>query len=247
MKKMNVLISILLVLAMAFSLTACAGNQTPSTEAPTTAPKQTDAPTDAPTDPPVETTAPAVGETVVYTINCDNADGWVTDVGAGAYGPFLDVGKIDTENKTEGEGSLYINCDDTAAIGAFLGPSAVFQWTGDPVETGLNIDNAAIRMSIYVSSPDVVKIASKLQVGSAGMPDVDNFEFIFGNDADQSVCTHTDFLESGWNEVTLKLTDAWKVGSPDLNAINFIKFYSLIVPEGSEVRIDNIQIVNLGN
>ena len=266
MKKRNALIAILLVLAMIFSMAACSGKQDnpdSQTNPPaTTEPDEDKADTPEPaenTDPVDNETPPAEDETqsaednadlneqgtVVYAINCDTADGWVTDVGAGAYGPFEDVGMIDTEEKTEGTGSLYIACDKTAEIGAFLGPSAVFQWTGDAIDTGLDRENAAIRMSIYVSSPDVVGIASKIQIGSAGMPDVDNYEFILGNADDQSVCTHTDLLEAGWNDVTLKLSDAWKVGDPDLSAVNFIKFYSLIVPGASEVRIDNICFVNL--
>lgn len=265
MTNLKVWMSLVLALIMAFSMTACAtdqGNNNPTdaskdtTATESVETESTEASTEEPTEEPIEEPTEEPTEeyvnplhndlgTVVYTLNCDTADGWVTDVGAGVYGPFLNVGAVDTENKREGEGSLYINCDKTAEIGAFLGPSAVFQWTGAPIDTGLERENAAIRLCIYVSNPYVVNMASKIQIGSAGMPDVDNYEFIFGNSADETVCTHAQILEAGWNEITLNLSDAWKVGNPDLSAINFIKFYALIVPEGCEVRIDNIRIVNL--
>lgn len=248
MKNLKVWLSLCMAIVMAFSLIAC------TTEAPTasTEPKSPSEPnvqnpTDPePTDPEPSESEPANVETVVFTLNCDTADGWVTDVGGGAYGPFLDVGTIDTENKSEGEGSLCIVGDKTAQIGAFLGPSAVFQWTGSPVDTGLERDNAAIRLWIYVSNPAAVDMACKVQIGSGGMPDVDNYEFILGNSADQTVCTHYGILKKGWNEITLNLSDAWKVGNPDLSAINFIKFYALIMPAGCEVRIDDVRIVSLG-
>lgn len=246
MKKLNTWLCLLMAIVMAFSLVAC----TPDEPTVTDDSQESQQPNE--TDPtsqvdPTDETGDSVsnGETVVFTLSCDTADGWVTDVGGGTFGPFLDVGSIDTENQCEGEGCLYLNGDRTAEIGAFLGPSAVFQWTGTPVDTGLDRDNAAIRLSIYVSNPAAVDMACKVQIGSAGMPDVDNYEFILGNSADQTVCTHYGILEAGWNEITLNLSDAWKVGNPDLSAVNFIKFYALIMPAGCEVRIDNVRIVNL--
>lgn len=235
-------LALVLALALAIGLAACSGDTTsdPSSTASTPTTEATEPTTTEATEPlPTE----ADGATVVMQLNCDSADGWQTD-NAGEFGDFLESGKLDTENMQEGTGCLSVSGNDNKP-GTFLSPSATFMWTGVPVDTGLTQENGAIRMWIYVSDPAAVGVASKVQIGSAGAPDVDNYEFIFGNSDDQSVCTHAGILTEGWNEITLNLSDAYKVGNPDLSAINFIKFYALIMPADVTVKIDDVRLIQL--
>ncbi len=59
------------------------------------------------------------------------------------------------------------------------------------------------------------------------------------------MCTHSGILTEGWNEITLNLSDAYKVGNPDLSAVNFIKFYALIMPADVTVKIDDVRLIKL--
>lgn len=177
-----------------------------------------------------------------FALDCDSADGWQTDVNQGKLAPFSEAGTVDTTDKKEGTGCL----SEVAVPEAFLGASVNFVWTSDEaVDSGLTVDNAVLKMWVYASNDTAFNMAAKIQIGSGGQPDVDEYEFILGdNGSQQAICTHYGLIKEGWNEISWNLSDAVVKGNPDLSAINFFKVYSLIMPVGSVVKIDDVRLVS---
>lgn len=96
--------------------------------------------------------------------------------------------------------------------------------------SGTTLANGAIRFWYYVS--DVSKCGPiRVELGSGGRADINEYSWqLIG-------------LTNGWNKVDLKMTTATKVGTLDLNAINWFRIYDS--KSGSiTTRIDAIEIYN---
>lgn len=179
-------------------------------------------------------------DNVTYAISCDTLEGWSCDAAGGAFVAFENGGKLDSENQKEGEACLTMD----GIPEAFLGPSATFQYIlEEPVDLKLDPETGMVKFWIYTTDPISFNVASKFQVGSDGRPDSNNYEWIFGNAGDPSLVTTFLDLMPGWNELTLKFADAAKVGEPNLAAINFVKFYALIMPADVTVKLDDIRFI----
>ena len=172
-------------------------------------------------------------------LNCDSAEGWQTDVGGGTLGAFTTVGVVDTEDFKEGTGALSMNSADSVTVNAFLNQSVTFVWTGDAFDVGCDAEDAVLSMWVYASNDNAFAVGAKIQIGSAGIPDVDNYEFVLNNGGNKA-----GVLKQGWNKIEWKLSEADKVGNPDLSKINFIKLYSILTPADTIVKIDDVQLIN---
>lgn len=172
-------------------------------------------------------------------LNCDSAEGWLTDVGGGQLGEFTTVGVVDTADFKEGTGALSMNSKDSVAVNAFLNQSVTFVWTGNAFDVGCGEEDAVLSMWVYASNDNAFSVGAKIQIGSAGVPDVDNYEFVLNNGGNKG-----GVLKAGWNKIEWKLSDADKIGNPDLTKINFIKLYSILTPADTIVKIDDVQLIN---
>ncbi len=96
--------------------------------------------------------------------------------------------------------------------------------------SGVSLTNGILRFWYYVS--DVTKCGTpRVELGSAGVPDVEELSWGLTG------------LTNGWNQIILKLSNASKLGTTNLSAINWFRLYD--TKSGSiTTRIDAIEIIN---
>jgi len=72
-----------------------------------------------------------------------------------------------------------------------------------------------------------------VELSSAGKSDVDEYQWTMPA------------LTEGWNQISLEVSKASKIGTPDLTAINWFRIYSSgkVVGVNSKTRVDAIQLV----
>lgn len=94
-------------------------------------------------------------------------------------------------------------------------------------------DDAVLQFWYYVSSASRMTSSNQVELGSGGTNDVDEYFWTLTG------------LETGWNLISLRMSDAAKAGNPDLNAINWFRLYN---NKSGTVRnrIDEIQILDYG-
>jgi len=96
--------------------------------------------------------------------------------------------------------------------------------------SGTTLSNGALRFWYYVS--DVTKCGPvRVELGSGGKADVNEYSWQLTG------------LSNGWNLVNLRMTASTKVGTCDLNAINWFRIYDS--KSGSiTTRIDGLEVYN---
>jgi hypothetical protein len=97
--------------------------------------------------------------------------------------------------------------------------------------SGITLANGALRFWYYVS--DVTKCGPiRVELGSAGRADANEYSWQLTG------------LTNGWNRIDLKMSTSTKVGTLDLNAINWFRIYDS--KSGSiTTRIDGIEVYNM--
>ncbi len=128
---------------------------------------------------------------------CDSISGW-----SGS-----DAVTLDTANKREGTACLTKTGSGTDWFKKTFSPA---------INSGVTESNGYVHLWLYVS--DVTRLAAtgaQLEITSAGGPDANEYSWNLRNTT----------LVNGWNELTLKIANAAKIGSPNLAAINFIRVY----------------------
>lgn len=88
-----------------------------------------------------------------------------------------------------------------------------------------------LRFWYYVSDVSVHENSNQVELGSGGKPDQDEYNWSLGG------------LTNGWNYITLKTSEAGKIGSPDLGAINWFRIYRFKSGPVTS-RIDAIQLID---
>jgi lysophospholipase L1-like esterase len=150
--------------------------------------------------------------TPFYLDHCDATTGWST----------FNVLSVNTTDKKEGSGSLQSTGSSSTEF------RKVFT---TPVHTGASAVTGSIQFWYYVS--DVTKLSSsnQIEIGSGGMQDVKEYNWKIGT------------LTNGWNLITKPISAAAITnGTPDLNAINWIRIYHS--KTGSiTTRIDGFRII----
>ena len=147
---------------------------------------------------------------------CDEALGWSSALGTAS---------LDSGDKKEGAGSVSV----TGSRGNVL----FSRLLNKPVSTTVSRRKGHLHLWLYIS--DIAALDTKaegaLEVTSSGKPDVcEAAWYLSGLN-----------LKSGWNEIDLKLSGAGlSGGTPDLQAMNFLRIYSLGVKSKLTVKIDDV-------
>jgi len=122
-----------------------------------------------------------------------------------------------------GEGSIAFTGDATDEFRKLF---------ANPINFSGSESNAILEFWYYISDPSRMSGSNQVELGSGGQADVDEFNWgLIG-------------LVEGWNYIRLKLSEAGKIGNPDLSAINWFRFYSF--KSGSITSmIDGIKITGM--
>jgi hypothetical protein len=97
--------------------------------------------------------------------------------------------------------------------------------------SGISENDAVLQFWYYLSDASKLGSSNQVEIGSSGTHDQNEYNWNLKD------------LSTGWNLITLKISEATKVGSPDLNAINWFRLY--YNKSGSIItRIDEIQILD---
>lgn len=184
------------------SLSGATPTPTPTftpTPSPTPTGAGTATPTPTPTLGPTSTPTPTSGG-ITMLDKCDSTSGWTGN------NPV----SLDTTNMREGTGCLTMTGSGTDW----------FKKTFSPVvNSGVTESNGYLHLWIYVS--DVTKFAAgggQIEITSSGGPDINEYAWVVANLS----------LVNGWNELSLKISNATKLGTPNLSAINFFRLYQFL-------------------
>jgi hypothetical protein len=98
---------------------------------------------------------------------------------------------------------------------------------------GTTTENGLLKFWYWVSLAELGTRAVRVELSSAGKSDVDEYQWTMPA------------LSEGWNMISLELSKASKIGTPDLTAINWFRIYSSgkAVGVNLKTRVDAIQLV----
>jgi hypothetical protein len=155
----------------------------------------------------------------------------------GESGDYLD----DCDSKTgwDSSGSLYLNSSDKIQGTNCLefnssGTDEFKKFFATPYSLGGSADNAVLQFWYYVSDPSKFESSNQVEIGSSGKPDENEYSWKLSG------------LSAGWNFIILKISDASKMGNPNLNSINWFRIYHR--KSGSiTTRVDAIQLIGETN
>lgn len=146
--------------------------------------------------------------------SCDSISAWTG----------TDSVSLDTINKQEGTGCL------TSTGG---GTEWFLKTFSTPVNTGVTETNGYVKLWVYISDVSKILGEGQIEIGSSGTCDQNEYAWALSGIT----------LINGWNELTLKISEAMKTGSPNLSSINWFRIYSGL--SGSVTKkVDGIRFVN---
>lgn len=151
---------------------------------------------------------------IVVLDYCDEVSGWKSTNGL----------ILDSEIKKEGFASL--SCTGT-------GTNKFNKQYETPVNTYCDGDSY-FNMWLYVSDVSAFSGGGQIEITSSGANDQDEYSW--------NVPALN--LSDGWNELHLRIKDASSIGSPDLSAINFFRFYQNVT-SAIETKIDYLYFNDL--
>ena len=152
---------------------------------------------------------------IVVLDYCDEVAGWKSSNGL----------VLDSEEKMEGFASL--SCEGSS--------TDKFKKTFDNPVNSLCDANSYFNLWIYVSDVSAFSGGGQIELSSAGKNDVDELNWSVG----------ALNLTNGWNEVKLQIKNAGVMGSPDLSAINFFRFYQNVGSTSIITKIDYLHFSEL--
>lgn len=162
----------------------------------------------------------------------EQSKGRLINVGASSY--LLD--DCDALTAWTSSGNLSLNSTDKKQ-----GVSSI-QYSGNgtnefqkifatPYNSGISENDAVLQFWYYVSDVSKLGSSNQIELGSSATHDQNEYNWTLKD------------LKTGWNLINLKISEASKVGSPDLNAINWFRLYNN--KSGSVItKIDEIQILD---
>lgn len=170
---------------------------------------------------PFFTVSAATAATQYLVSNCDTS--W-------------DVGPTDPAYKVEGTGSIAYNTTGPTTL--------VFQDAFSPINVSLSEADAGVSFWFYVSDPTGITL-SVFNLTSSGGPDSAQYQWTYEPtgwyyDYDASVPT----LVAGWNHIVMPFSEASKVGTPNLNALNFVRAYLQFGATTKTFAVDDVRIVD---
>ena len=152
---------------------------------------------------------------VIVLDDCDAMGGWTSN----------NTLSIDAQEKREGSACL------SSAGGEGRRFSKVF---ATPVNTYCDNDSY-FDLWLYISDVSAFNGGGQIEITSSGKSDVDEYNW----------SVNSLNLSNGWNELHLPIKDASVMGSPDLTAINFFRFYQFVSSE-IVTKIDYLHFSGLG-
>lgn len=101
-----------------------------------------------------------------------------------------------------------------------------------PFNTGATPENGQVKLWYWVSLSELGTRTVRVEISSAGKSDLDEYQWTMTG------------LTDGWNQITLDVSKASKIGTPNLTAINWFRIYSSGKTAGVSVttRVDAIQV-----
>lgn len=101
-----------------------------------------------------------------------------------------------------------------------------------PFNSGATPENGLLKFWYWVSLAELGTRTVRVEISSSGASDVDEYQWTISG------------LVDGWNQVTLEVSKASKIGTPNLGAINWFRIYSSGKTVGVNVttRVDAIQL-----
>jgi hypothetical protein len=128
---------------------------------------------------------------------------------------------IDNADKKEGAASLRFTGSGTNW----------FSKTFSRVQTGID-ETGYLSLWLYVDQPQNFDGEGAIEITSSGGPDVDEYSWSMGSLG----------LTSGWNELLLPISSAVKLGTPNLQAINYFRIYQNL-SASITAKIDDIRFL----
>ena len=129
---------------------------------------------------------------------------------------------LNETDQKQGAGCMEFSGDGTDEFKKVFTPSFNSQITED---------NGVLQFWYYVSDPAMLGDKNQVELGSSGKPDENEYNWNISG------------LTEGWNFLSLKIRDARKMGSPNLEAINWFRLYNKKSGRITS-RIDAIQLTN---
>jgi hypothetical protein len=156
-------------------------------------------------------------------INVGRTSGYIDDCDALAdWEPSGDL-SIDSTNQKQGDGSIVFTGEVTDEFKKLF---------TDPISIEGSKADAILEFWYYHSDPSKMSGSNQVELGSGGQPDVDEYNW------------RVEGLREGWNYVRLKLSEAGKLGNPDLSSINWFRFYSF-KSDSITSKIDGLKITGM--
>mgnify|MGYP001029983646 CR=1 FL=1 len=93
------------------------------------------------------------------------------------------------------------------------------------------VADTELRFWYYISDVTQLETSGQVELGSGGKPDQEEYNWSMPE------------LTNGWNFITLKISEAGKIGSPDLSRINWFRIYRFKTGEVTS-RIDALQLID---
>jgi hypothetical protein len=100
-----------------------------------------------------------------------------------------------------------------------------------PYDSRGSVESTELKFWYYVSDVTQFESGNQVEIGSAGRPDQDEFNWKLSG------------LSNGWNLISLKTSEAGVMGSPDLRAINWFRIYHRKTGQVT-TRLDGIQLMD---
>lgn len=153
---------------------------------------------------------------------------------SGSPGGFLDA--CDEKTNWKSSAGLSLNTTDqkqgTGCIEFSAASTDEFKKVfSTPYNSRGAVESTELKFWYYVSDISVLGSSNQVEIGSAGRPDQDEFNWNLRD------------LQNGWNLVVLKTSEAGVMGNPDLSAINWFRIYRK--KTGNVVtRLDAIQLID---
>ena len=100
-----------------------------------------------------------------------------------------------------------------------------------PYNSRGSVESTELKFWYYVSDVSQFESSNQVEIGSAGRADQDEYNWNLGG------------VSNGWNLISLKISEAGVMGSPNLNAINWFRIYRKKTGPVT-TRLDGIQLID---
>jgi hypothetical protein len=158
--------------------------------------------------------------TANYLDDCDDKSGW------------NDANSISLINSSHKQGK---GCLEYYGGGEGESSREFYKSFSNPYNSRVNESNAVLQFWYYISDISKIGSSNQIELGSGGNNDVDEYNWKLNGR-----------VSNGWNLLNLKMSEAGKMGNPNLSAINWFRLYDKKSGPVTS-RIDGIKILNISD